>query len=160
MEHSETEDRKTKTYLYVNGPIGKIECKSSSCQASHPDKMKAYLRHFSKEMVKATSPARNWRNQPLVVELFEKRIAEQSRANLDTMDSMSTDNTWQQFEAAKVNAMGMKDRDPDDVKEFSKWFTTQSLHKDHKDPASWQAWLDSCNNTSQDAYPRDYRQEN
>jgi hypothetical protein len=143
-EHSETEDRRTKTRLYINGPIGKIECKSSSCQASHPDKMKSYLRHFPTEMVKATAPARNWRNQPLVAELFEQRITEQKGASLEGWFAGAADTTWTTFEQAKISSMGLHDRDKEDVKLFARWFATQQQHTDHKSIAAWQAWLDSC----------------
>lgn len=49
-------DYPTKTVLYVNGPIGAIECKSSGCRAAHPNPSKDYLRHFKDEDVRRTRP--------------------------------------------------------------------------------------------------------
>lgn len=50
------QDYPSKTVLYTNGPIGKIECKSSGCRMSHPDRQKDYLRHFPEELVEKTRP--------------------------------------------------------------------------------------------------------
>jgi hypothetical protein len=50
------QDYPSKTVLYTNGPVGKIECKSSGCQASHPDRNKSYFKHFDPRDVEETRP--------------------------------------------------------------------------------------------------------
>lgn len=50
------QDYPSKTVLYTNGPIGKIECKSSGCRHSHPDRQKDYFKHFDPKDVEQTAP--------------------------------------------------------------------------------------------------------
>lgn len=50
------QDYPTKTVLYTNGPIGKIECKSSGCRASHPNRQSDYFKHFDQQWVEETRP--------------------------------------------------------------------------------------------------------
>lgn len=50
------QDYPSKTVLYTNGPIGKIECKSAGCYRSHPNRNTDYFRHFKPENVERTRP--------------------------------------------------------------------------------------------------------
>lgn len=79
------QDYPTKTVLYTNGPIGKIECKSSGCQASHPDRNTDYFRHFPTINVERTRPKPPidvWDED--VLNFANRRNAMCSRASLES----------------------------------------------------------------------------
>jgi hypothetical protein len=83
--HSESAYRKTKTLLYANGPIGKIECKSTGCQSKHPDKNVSYFECFPKDMVIRTST--NWMYDPVVLKIQDRIDRRQHRIDWDTPEN-------------------------------------------------------------------------
>lgn len=97
------QDYPTKTVLYTNGPIGKIECKSSGCCSSHPDRSKSYLRHFDAAAVEATRPKPPldvW--DPDVYYLACLRNAKSSKISVDEylQDESRLDTTWAVYQLA------------------------------------------------------------
>src|SRR5690349_4668527 len=80
--HSDSTHRMTKTVLYTNGPIGKIECKSSTCQSLHPDKQLSYLKHFPQEAVIRTSRA--WVFDPVVLKIQDRMARRAGNIEWDT----------------------------------------------------------------------------
>ncbi len=80
--HSDSSHRKTKTVLYVNGPIGKIECKSQGCQSKHPDKNISYLACFKTEWVVKTS--KSWPFDPLVIKIQDRMDKRAAHIEWDT----------------------------------------------------------------------------
>lgn len=151
MAHSETEHRATKTILFTNGPIGKIECKSSSCSASHVDKGKSYLRHFPPAQVLLTSPW-NWSDHPEVQRIIEKRIHLQSEATLETMSSDGIDETYEELlmaiQAAGTTQKDRRSRTPEDYARFAEWFVDQSTFSKPNESA-YQAYLLSLTSNSE-----------
>ncbi len=97
------QDYPSKTVLYTNGPIGKIECKSSNCQASHPDRNKSYFQHFAPidvEQTRPLPPVDVW--DPMVRYWSDLRNAECDKASLDIYlsDNLPEDTTYSAYKLA------------------------------------------------------------
>lgn len=97
------QDYPTKTVLYANGPIGKIECKSSGCRSSHPDRSKDYLRHFRPQDVEATRPKPPvdvWDHDVLILSNYRNACCD--KVNLDAYLQLTvlSDDTYLTYQSA------------------------------------------------------------
>ncbi len=97
------QDYPSKTVLYTNGPLGKIECKSSNCQSSHPDRNKSYFQHFSPidvEQTRPLPPVDVW--DPMVRYWSDIRNAQCDNASLDVYlsDNLPEDTTYSAYKLA------------------------------------------------------------
>lgn len=98
------QDYPSKTVLYTNGPIGKIECKSSGCQRSHPNKQSDYFKHFNPVWVEETRPKPPvdvW--DPDVLELANHRNALCAKVSVESYssDESSIDETYNIYKIAR-----------------------------------------------------------
>lgn len=98
------QDYPSKTVLYTNGPIGKIECKSSGCQRSHPNKQSDYFKHFDQKWVEETRPKPPvdvW--DPDVLELANHRNAMCAKVTVQSYSSEvdSVDETYSIYRIAR-----------------------------------------------------------
>ena len=97
------QDYPSKTVLYTNGPIGKIECKSSNCQASHPDRNRSYFRHFNPQDVLDTAPKPPvdvWDHDVHALATYRNELC--SKVSIDDYldGKVSLDDTWQTYQTA------------------------------------------------------------
>lgn len=99
------QDYPSKTVLYTNGPIGKIECKSSGCRMSHPDRNTSYFKHFDPQWVEETRPKPPidvW--DPDVLQLSMHRNHLSSCASLEKYLSSEelVDETYEVYKTARL----------------------------------------------------------
>lgn len=146
LGHSETEHRSTKTLLYTNGRIGRIECKSSRCAAGHPDKSKDYYKYFSAEDVLATSPWL-WSNHPEIEAILEKRVRQQSEATVESFFAWDgVDHSYHELQmairAAATTQKERKSRTTQDYAKFAEWMVDQNVFSSPTE-AAYQAYLTS-----------------
>jgi hypothetical protein len=146
------QDYPSKTVLYTNGPIGKIECKSSGCQLSHPDKNTSYFKHFDSKNVEETRPKPPidvW--DPTVLNLAIRRNYLSSIASLDKYlaGEEAVDETYEVYREARLNQSRLERKDKvdkltsrttNDYANFAKWFVDQSLYS-IPDEIAFQAYL-------------------
>lgn len=138
--HSDSAHRKTKTVLYTNGPIGKIECKSSTCQSLHPDKQMSYLKHFKPDLVVKTS--KNWLYDPIVLKIQDRMGKRAGLIEWDTpADSPILSDQEYDEKLLKVAIREACFSTNIDLKEFSLWFVRQRKYKDPKDSEAKVAFL-------------------
>lgn len=105
------QDYPTKTVLYTNGPMGKIECKSSGCQRSHPDRSKDYLRHFPAIDVEATRPKPPidvWDHDVLALSNYRNALCDNVSVDAYLQTTVLSDDTYLTYQSALKNQSRLK----------------------------------------------------
>lgn len=146
--HGDTNDIFSKTRLFTNGPIGKIKCFSGSCSASHPEG--DYRSHFNEDDVIATHPS-DWRFDPGVMAVYDRMHRRQQLIEFDTPENsplMAAQQADQaRLKAAIRAAQNPSFGNPEQDREFARWFVRQSTYKNPKSPTARKAWFDSIEKT-------------
>ncbi len=147
------QDYPSKTVLYTNGPIGKIECKSSGCQASHPDRNKSYFKHFDPKDVEETKPKPPidvWDADVLRLSEYRNSCCEKASLAAYLSGRVLKDETYDDYRGALINQKRLEKKSdkgqsqqanqPRDYAGFANWFVDQSDHTS-PDETAFQAYL-------------------
>lgn len=97
------QDYPTKTVLYTNGPIGKIECKSSGCRVSHPNRQSDYFKHFSPLWVEETKPKPPidvWCPDIFALSNYRNSMCDNASLGLYLSDTIVEDETYLTYKTA------------------------------------------------------------
>jgi len=95
-----------KTVLYTNGPLGKIECKSSGCSSTHWDKNKSYFKYFNEldvEQTRPKPPIDVYDPEVLRLSDIRNKMCEEVRLDRFLSGWHPPDTTFESYEAACKN---------------------------------------------------------
>lgn len=147
MNHgTDLEYRTTMTYLYTDGPIGRLECKSSTCQRRHPDKGRSYLECFRPDDVVATTSVYT-SDDPIVERIWERILNRQEKISFDEPQDSPLCRAQDRDQALLLKAIrysAYPDTLPEmDKKAFTFWLTQQKHYKvkDLEDRETYYAFL-------------------
>lgn len=97
------QDYPTKTVLYTNGPIGKIECKSSGCRMSHPNRQSDYFKYFDPQWIEETRPKPPvdvWDPDVLRLAMIRNDMCNKASLDLYLSDRLLKDYTYDVYKTA------------------------------------------------------------